>query len=670
MSKVFSSSNSGSSVAGFSSNNGYLSDLFLLSEDQLNSITCSICTEICSEALITDNAGDVNSNNTDSDPCGHSFCSKCIQSWLLHNSDCPQCRKSLTSKQLRPDMITRRLVNNSRIQCSNYTSGCKWQNEFGKEGANLIQHRNTICEYELINCNYVNEGCKLTCTRSKIINHQLLCEYRSIECQYCSIIIKPINQVLHYQDCANYPIQCSQRCNMSISRNELIVHQRDDCINTITQCPYFNNGCLINLLRKEISIHSELCKYRSFNCQYCNIILISGLNEQKLIQEKHQSECKENPIHCSNQCGSIVSKSKLQLHLDNDCPNTMIQCKYVNRGCVELIKRSKLVEHLNQSSITHLELIERCLSITENRYNSIESRLVSLENKSQQQPKPKPILENSSSMGPSFLELMNLPIQVYYNDKLEAGTVRNFNRETGEYYIEYTCGDFIWHTLNNKFIGIVDKIANIWVHYRVSISRPIAEIRFKLGIDRVDILDSDNQWRRAVIQGICVRRSRVLIQYYNNQTDLSNTAQYAGYLKNVPSIIAGLIQTLNNYRPNEAENVKWTRHHIKQTIVALVKLIPQLQLIIFSTKFQILLTEMDSEKLTIPETIIRLKSLIEFSDIFQLADNSLNFEWIPLDSERLQPLHSKTISANDPYWNNNCNNNIISVNPTICSSST
>jgi hypothetical protein len=51
-------------------------------EKNCNSIACPICMEDSDENIIL--------------PCDHVFCSKCIEKWLLKNTDtCPNCRKSV-----------------------------------------------------------------------------------------------------------------------------------------------------------------------------------------------------------------------------------------------------------------------------------------------------------------------------------------------------------------------------------------------------------------------------------------------------------------------------------------------------------------------------------------------------------------------------------------------
>ena len=56
-------------------------------------------------------------------PCGHSFCSLCIENWLKINKTCPQDRSTLTSNLLHNDFITENLISELPAICP-YGTDC------------------------------------------------------------------------------------------------------------------------------------------------------------------------------------------------------------------------------------------------------------------------------------------------------------------------------------------------------------------------------------------------------------------------------------------------------------------------------------------------------------------------------------------------------------------
>ncbi|KAM9993987.1 hypothetical protein ACTFIZ_011949 [Dictyostelium cf. discoideum] len=132
------------------------------------------------------------------------------------------------------------------------------------------------------------------------------------------------------------------------------------------------NGCkeIINI--DLIDTHIENCKFKFVKCSHkgCDEILrLNSLNEHenkcgfKLVKcgfcacdtrikelENHLGQCPKFPITCPQNCmGRLIKikRDQINSHIEKDCNNTIIPCKYYEYGCKTEMKRSELQNHLN-----------------------------------------------------------------------------------------------------------------------------------------------------------------------------------------------------------------------------------------------------------------------------------------------------------------------------------
>jgi hypothetical protein len=69
-----------------------------------DTLVCSICQLVKRDACML--ATNLDPDDAESYPCGHSFCRLCIETWLSRRHTCPSCRRPSELAHLLPDMTT------------------------------------------------------------------------------------------------------------------------------------------------------------------------------------------------------------------------------------------------------------------------------------------------------------------------------------------------------------------------------------------------------------------------------------------------------------------------------------------------------------------------------------------------------------------------------------
>ena len=206
-------------------------------------------------------------------------------------------------------------------------------------------HLEKDCPNSLIEC--VNK-CGITLKRSDSVNrHQKVCENRDIDCKYCKEVIVFNSMQTHNDACPEFPITCPNDCLKNLTRKEVESHINSICPNTVVEC---ENGCGENGKRSEMGRHHRKeCQRREVNCRHCKtVILFKDI-------ETHDTTCQDFPLACPNECMRDITRKDMESHIQDECPNTILECPYVKMGCTELIKRSEIAEHKKNFEITHLK---------------------------------------------------------------------------------------------------------------------------------------------------------------------------------------------------------------------------------------------------------------------------------------------------------------------------
>lgn len=126
------------------------------------------------------------SNNTVLNQCVHSFCKRCIVSWIQINKMCPLSKKSLTEYLLFPNRIINDIIMEQKVKCLHANRGREWKDIL----CNLGGHLQRDCEFVKIKCRYIR--CNDYEVRNLIETHKIIYEdqYLCSECLHCNNIFE------------------------------------------------------------------------------------------------------------------------------------------------------------------------------------------------------------------------------------------------------------------------------------------------------------------------------------------------------------------------------------------------------------------------------------------------------------------------------------------------
>ncbi|KAM9957255.1 hypothetical protein ACTFIW_008996 [Dictyostelium discoideum] len=145
-------------------------------------------------------------------------------------------------------------------------------------------------------------------------------------------------------------------CKEIINVDQLDSHIQN-CKFKFVECSH--DGCEIVLRLNSLEEHENQCGFKLVKCEYC-----ACDDTIQMEIENHYNECSKFPIDCPQSCSIMVERDQIKSHIDNDCNNSIIKCKYYEYGCKVEMKRSELQNHLNNSNHQYFMslLIENLLS--------------------------------------------------------------------------------------------------------------------------------------------------------------------------------------------------------------------------------------------------------------------------------------------------------------------
>ena len=237
-----------------------------------------------------------------------------------------------------PTVKPRKKISELRTKCPLETRGCGWKGTI----AEIETHLNTCTEF-IIEC---TNKCDVIMKRSELRKHCMNeCENREVNCQHCKAKMQYKELEKHYSICIEFPLKCPNECLKDLTRKEVKFHVQNECPNTVLNC---TNKCGIKRIRCEMQNHCENeCQNRNINCKHCKVIIVF-----KEI-ENHNKTCPEFPLLCPSECLKGLPRKELKAHIENDCPNTIIECPYKEMGCEETMKRRDVEEHEKIYELKH-----------------------------------------------------------------------------------------------------------------------------------------------------------------------------------------------------------------------------------------------------------------------------------------------------------------------------
>ncbi|EGC35424.1 hypothetical protein DICPUDRAFT_18410, partial [Dictyostelium purpureum] len=207
------------------------------------------------------------------------------------------------------------------------------------------------------------------------------------ECPQCKIQVKSFNKLSRarqvekfiLKSCVTCPysfrniigvdeelIKDGDGCNEIIKLEELDNHI-ENCKFRFVKCEYHEKGCNDKIRYNENKIHISFCEYQPLNCKHCsNVYLLKKIKQ-------HYLECPSMLIDCK-ECKQKIKREEIGNHLDKECQEVNVSCKFSQYGCNDKIKKRDLefhLDHIDHSKHLCAE-IDR-LNIENNRlFNSIK----------------------------------------------------------------------------------------------------------------------------------------------------------------------------------------------------------------------------------------------------------------------------------------------------------
>ena len=124
------------------------------------------------------------------------------------------------------------------------------------------------------------------------------------------------------------------------------------CAFAAVACSY----CREYFQRCDVHAHeSEACPQRPFSCDYCEYY--KSVYED--VVNNHWPVCKCYPVPCPNECEVSPERQNVEIHVNTECPLTLVNCDFHYAGCEVQLLRKDMPTHLakSQSLAAHISLL-------------------------------------------------------------------------------------------------------------------------------------------------------------------------------------------------------------------------------------------------------------------------------------------------------------------------
>ena len=187
--------------------------------------------------------------------CGKIYCKSCLDE-LKSKSDyfkCPNCRSSLHGEnKYFPDKNTITKIRHFAIYCNKKGKGCQWEGLLKDfEEGHLLK-----CPYQIIVC---SNKCGVTLQRQELDRHlEEECPRRQFTCPLCKKWgeYKTITGY-HIRTCPDYVLKCPNAgCDERIKRSQM-THHRNACQKERVCCQHSSIGCKTTIKREGLPSHAK-----------------------------------------------------------------------------------------------------------------------------------------------------------------------------------------------------------------------------------------------------------------------------------------------------------------------------------------------------------------------------------------------------------------------------
>ena len=253
---------------------------------------------------------------------------------------CSCCKKE--DEKTHPNIHVNNTILSFKCSCPLIARGCGWLGALGG------------CQNHLDTCGYVYETCKLRCgvvlQRNELKVHEKEnCPQRIVECKHCCEEFKSSDMTKHLDECPKMEVSCELKCGKKLYRGNMAQHLEQECGLVVEMCKL---GCGVELTRDELKIHvTDTCLQREIPCEHC------GEDFKYCDMTNHLDVCPKMKVSCELGCGVIMCREDMTQHLEVDCPEKELECPFAKYKCeMGLIKRKNMTKHLEEKRIEHLEI--------------------------------------------------------------------------------------------------------------------------------------------------------------------------------------------------------------------------------------------------------------------------------------------------------------------------
>ena len=253
---------------------------------------------------------------------------------------CSYCKKK--RERTHPTLQMDSTVLSFKCSCPLIARGCGWVGALGG------------CQDHLDTCGYVYETCKLRCgvvlQRNELKVHEKEnCTQHIVECKHCRQDFKSCELTNHLGVCPKMEVSCELKCGKKLCREKMAQHLKQECGLVVETCKL---GCGVELTRDELKIHvTDTCVQREIPCKHCKRTV------KYCDMTNHLVLCPKMKVSCELGCGLIMCREDLTQHLEVDCSEKELECPFAKYKCeMGLIRRKDMSKHLEEKRIEHLEL--------------------------------------------------------------------------------------------------------------------------------------------------------------------------------------------------------------------------------------------------------------------------------------------------------------------------
>ena len=244
---------------------------------------------------------------------------------------CSCCKKK--RERTHPNLHVSNMVLSFKCSCPLIARGCGWVGALGG------------CQDHLDTCGYVYEACKLRCgvelQRNELKVHEKEnCSQRIVECKHCRNNFKSCELPTHLVRCPKMEVSCEQKCGKKLCRENMAQHLKKECGLVVETCKL---GCGVELTRDELKIHvTDNCVQREIPCEHC------GEDFKYCDMTRHLDNCPKMEVLCELKCGRRLYRENMAQHLEQECGLVVEMCKL---RCGVKLTRDELKIHVTDTCV-------------------------------------------------------------------------------------------------------------------------------------------------------------------------------------------------------------------------------------------------------------------------------------------------------------------------------